>query len=99
MTHLIGLIGFKQSGKTTAAEYLESKGFERVNFKDCLIDELKQNFPDLLNEIKANMELRGLPMSIDKLFLTKPPLVRTLMQNYGTEVLSNMPVIYLWHLS
>lgn len=86
MTQLIGLIGFKQSGKTTAAEHLESKGFERINFKDCLIDEIKQNFPDLLNEIKDNMELRGLPMSIDELFLTKPPLIRTLMQNYGTDV-------------
>lgn len=80
---IIGLTGLKQSGKSTAAKYLESKyGFKRHNFKDALIKELKKNFPDLLGEMVSvhNAE------SVDKLFEIKPPLIRKLLQNYGTEV-------------
>jgi hypothetical protein len=79
---IIGLIGFKQVGKSTAAKYLEEKhGFIRHNFKDGLVAEMKQNFPDLLQEM-----VRATGMSIDELFANKPPLMRALMQNYGTEV-------------
>lgn len=93
MTQIIGLVGFKQSGKSTAASYLEENyGFARLNFKDGLIAEIKQNFPDLLREIKQQWihdMLRG-GATFDvydyDLFQWKPPLIRALMQNYGTEV-------------
>lgn len=94
MTQIIGLVGFKQSGKSTAAQYLQDKyGFVRHNMKDHLIAEIKQNFPDLLQEIGCiywdvnRMELaEEYPMWIDKLFQEKPSLMRALMVNYGTEV-------------
>ena len=49
---IIGLTGFKQVGKSTAASHLETKhGFSRHNMKDALVAELKQNFPDLLQKL------------------------------------------------
>jgi len=46
---IIGFVGFKQVGKSTAAKYLEKKyGAKRVNMKDGLVAELRKNFPDLL---------------------------------------------------
>jgi hypothetical protein len=83
---IIGLVGFKQSGKTTAANYLETKGYVRVNFKDGLIAEIKQNFPDLLRAIADTEYTEHFGGQINALFETKPPLVRALLQNYGTEV-------------
>lgn len=70
---LIAFLGKKRSGKTTCADYLVNKGFKKVNFKDALIDELKENFPDLLREIGDD-------------FNDKTPVRRALLQNYGTEV-------------
>lgn len=88
---IIGLIGFKQVGKSTAAKYLEEKyGFVRHNMKDALVAEIKQNFPDLLKEIaKKETDITGgmfLDEAIEALFYVKPPLMRALLQNYGTEV-------------
>lgn len=88
---IIGLIGLKQVGKTTAADHLvENQDFTKHNFKDALVAEIKQNFPDLLNEIYLQDSKEwnnGIPPTDkDHLFRTKPPLMRTLMQNYGTEV-------------
>ena len=79
---LIGLVGFKQVGKSTAAKYLEDKyGFTRHNFKDALVQELKDNFPNLIEELEIHYNL-----STPQLFIQKPPLMRALMQNYGTDV-------------
>jgi len=93
MTPTIGLVGFKQVGKSTAAKYLEEKyGFVRLNFKDALVAELKQNFPDVLNKLLWNeyiIDEEGYDRQcyeIEDLFKYKPPLMRALMQNYGTEV-------------
>ncbi len=91
---IIGLIGFKQVGKSTAAKYLEEKyGFVRHNMKDALIAEIKQNFPDLLEEIQRqyiDWEFEGMEdgeiLTVGSLFKYKPPLMRALLQNYGTEV-------------
>lgn len=89
---IIGLIGFKQVGKSTAAKYLEEKyGFVRHNMKDALVAELRQNFPDLLRIMaEDNYYVEGSPESleaaINKLFEEKPPEMRALLQNYGTEV-------------
>lgn len=86
MTKIIGLTGYKQSGKSTAAKYIaENYGYVRVNFKDALVQEIKDNFPDLLEEM-VNTHLIE---SVDDLFQQKPPLMRALMQNYGTEVRRN----------
>ena len=87
---IIGLVGFKQVGKSTAAKYLEEKyGFTRHNFKDALVQELKDNFPDLLEKICVNESRTRITrdvVTVDKLFQEKPPLMRALMQNYGTDV-------------
>lgn len=87
---IIGLVGFKQVGKSTAAKHLEGRGFARINMKDALVAETKRNFPDLLEAIvdaeMANTYVDGTCTSIDELFEKKPPLMRTLLQNYGTEV-------------
>lgn len=79
---IIGICGYKRSGKTTAADYLVSEhGFTKVNFKDALIEEVVDKFPDLLKMFKSEYD-----MDYDKLFRVKPPMVRALMQNYGTQV-------------
>jgi len=70
---IIALTGFKRSGKSECAKHLAKHGLKRINFKDCLIEEIKQNFPDLLKVIGDDFD-------------NKPPAVRALLQNYGTEV-------------
>lgn len=86
---IIGLVGFKQVGKSTAAKHLEEKhGFQRINMKDALVAELKKNFPRLMREI---YDTTGETWVNDEtmfqyLFDVKPPLMRALLQNYGTEV-------------
>lgn len=91
---IIGLTGFKGSGKSTIAKYLEKEhGFTRLNFKDSLIEEMRSNFPDTLKEIaEASSILQqyetgiGESFTVEDLFELKPPLMRALMSNYGTEV-------------
>lgn len=79
---IIGLVGFKRVGKSTAAEYLErTYQFQRFNFKDALVKELRENFTTLLPIVADQYGL-----TIDELFERKPPVIRALMQNYGTEV-------------
>lgn len=79
---IIGLTGFKGTGKTVASKYLQEKyGFAPHNFKDELIAEIKRGFPDLLNILS-----RDSGMSIDEMFIKKPETLRALMQNYGTDV-------------
>jgi len=89
---IISLTGYKQSGKSVVSKYLQEKyGYKPHNFKDALIKELKENFPDLLKEIQETANEN--PSSrypffetTDQLFEEKPPLIRKLMQNYATEV-------------
>lgn len=99
---LIAFVAPKQYGKSTACNILKEywgKNVTQVNFKDGLIAELKQNFPDLLQAILDDVNLmvddnnrsfvgrnQIAHWDIDKLFAVKPTLIRTLMQNYGTEV-------------
>lgn len=78
---IIAFTGKKKSGKSKAAEYLISLGFTPINFKDALVEELKENFPDLLKKLSEIYQ-----MTIDELFKEKPPAMRSLMQNYGTDV-------------
>lgn len=88
---IIAFTGKKQTGKSTACKYLENNyNYALGNFKDGLVTELKQNFPDLLQAIlDAENNYNKTTFIIDDLFQAKPPLVRTLMQNYGTQVRRN----------
>lgn len=105
---IIGLAGYKGSGKSTVAQYLEREhGFKRVNFKDSLVQEMKDRLPDSLREMVQVLSSRYrqitegiLPQDnethvitdeemdkmVDNLFTVKPPPMRALMQNYGTEI-------------
>lgn len=79
---LIGFVGKAQSGKTTSADYLvKTKKAVKLNFKDALVRELKTNFPQLLHSIGDQYGLTQ-----EELFDKKPPSMRYLMQEYGTEV-------------
>lgn len=80
---IIGFIGLKGSGKTTACNIIRKHipGVVQHNFKDALVTEIKKNFPSLLTVISELHQV-----DIDELFTLKPPLVRALLQNYGTEV-------------
>ena len=89
----------KQFGKSTACNILKEYWGDdvvQINFKDALIAELKQNFPDLLQVIfdaysgikltDGDNASESFIKTVDDLFVWKPPIIRTLMQNYGTEV-------------
>lgn len=79
---IIGLTGKKQSGKSTVATHLARvHGFERVNFKDALCEEVLERFPTVLELLADSCN-----MTIPQLFTEKPPFMRVLLQNYGTEV-------------
>jgi len=88
---LIGFTGKKGHGKTTATlkaiEVLEGKGYKviRHNFKDALIETVKKKFPETLKQIGIVYD-----KTIDELFDEKPPVMRALMQNVGTEVYRGM---------
>jgi len=88
---IIAFKGYKQSGKTTAAQYLEEKyGFIRINFKDALVKEIKERYPDLLEEIlhiesRLDSKYAHHLKTVDDLFIYKPPLMRALMVNFGTD--------------
>lgn len=87
---LIGLTGYKGSGKTEVAKFLHSEYFfYRINFKDALIEEMKEKLPDTLSAIA-----KVYSTTIPELFQTKPMIMRELMQNYGTEVRRNDDPMY-----
>lgn len=89
---IIAFTGKKQHGKSTAVRYLMEKfpGAARLNFKDALVAEIKEKFPELLDEmvrVYDRIEYDGMNQwSIVRLFEDKPPLMRALLRNYGTEV-------------
>ena len=88
---IYGLTGKKQSGKSTACSYIKTKLTARsLNFKDALVQEIKENFTDLLDEIVTTLnktEYDGMnPWTRDRVISEKPALSRKLHQNYGTDV-------------
>lgn len=97
---IIAFTGKKQSGKSTACSYIESvlPNVVRINFKDALVAEIKEKFPQLLSAIIDTMnkiDYDGMDSwTIDRLFKDKPPLMRSLMQNYGTDVCRGIDTEY-----
>lgn len=90
---IIGFTGLAGSGKSTASDYLvRTQGFVKINFKDALVAEMKERLGSVLEQMillyenDPMMYDAGKPMTIDWLFENKPPLMRALMQAYGTEV-------------
>lgn len=78
---IIGLCGIKGSGKSVVANYIaENYGFKRINYKDELISHIKTRFPDLIKEFAEIYS-----MTVDELFVVKPPAMRALMVNVGTD--------------
>lgn len=91
---IYGLTGKKRSGKSESARFIMNKmGAVHVNFKDQLIAEIKRNFPTMLTELVKLLEKVDYdgqhPLTQDTIFDIKQPVVRALLQNYGTEVRRN----------
>lgn len=90
MTKIIAFAGKKGSGKSTASNYLEAKltekGYrvERMGFKTAIVKKMKEELADTLYELSVIYDL-----TIGELFDQKPPAMRALMQNYGTEIYRN----------
>jgi hypothetical protein len=87
---IYGLTGKKRSGKTTAGDFIQQyTGSARINFKAPLLEEVTQNFPGLLQAISNAMDKTdydGWEWSTERLLHEKPPLIRALLQDYGTNV-------------
>jgi len=81
MGNIIGFVGKMRVGKTTAAEYLIKQGYKSINFKDSLIEEIVERFPELLKLVAKENNC-----SVNELFKIKPPIIRCLLQNFGTDV-------------
>lgn len=92
----IAVVGYAGAGKTTASDYIvKTYGYTKVNFKDALVAEMRQNFPRtmeamiyLLERTKDGGYYNGVSQGLDPdwLFANKPPVFRALMQEFGTEV-------------
>lgn len=84
---ILGFTGKKGHGKTTAClkaiEVLEDKGYKvvRINFKDALVHTMRTKLNRTLALLGEHYNLTQV-----ELFEQKPPLVRTLMQEVGTEI-------------
>lgn len=80
---IIGFTGKMRTGKSTACGIVKDilPNTMSVNMKDGLVAEMRERLPDVLERLGAVYT-----MSIDELFTVKPPVMRALMQNYGTEV-------------
>lgn len=88
---IFAFTGLKGVGKSEACKYIESihPDAVRINFKDAMVAEMKERLKDTLIEIAKISDFTGgmwHDEAINALFEIKPPIMRRLMQNYGTEV-------------
>jgi hypothetical protein len=96
---IIGLSGYAQSGKDTAAEALLDLGYERVAFADILRDCVyAQDHPVFWNAITE--ETMGVQEIVDQLGWTQAklqfPVIRRSLQRFGTEVGRNILGENIW---
>lgn len=79
---IIGFTGLIGAGKSTCAQHMvEEHDFTPINFKSGLIEEMKYHLPDVLRELGVIYDL-----DVQDLFDQKPPAMRALMQNFGTDL-------------
>lgn len=84
---ILGFTGKKKHGKTTASSHatqvLKEKGYEvmHVRFKDAIIDTMNSKLDKTLGLLGDHYT-----MSREQLFDEKPPMMRVLMQEVGTEI-------------
>lgn len=84
---IIGFTGKKGHGKTTASSHatqvLKQKGYTviHVRFKDAIIDTMNSKLDRTLTLLGNHYT-----MSREQLFDEKPPMMRVLMQEVGTEI-------------
>lgn len=86
---VIGISGLIGSGKDTIADRLVEKyGFIKLAMGAALKQEVKMRFPRTLLEI-ANIYSKNIPdgmNAFEYVMKFKPPIVRALLQEYGSEV-------------
>jgi hypothetical protein len=83
---LIGVAGYARSGKDEIGKVLARSGFTVTRFSQVLKDEIVARMPRTL---RALATLNGLDEQCDLQWLlevAKPPGVRELLQEYGTDV-------------
>lgn len=84
---IIGFTGKKGHGKSTASEKIKdmlmADGQEvvRINFKDALVSTMREKLSGTLGEMAILLNT-----NVDMLFFEKPPMMRKLMQEFGTEI-------------
>lgn len=86
---ILGIAGLSGSGKDTAAAFfVREYGFVRVGFADTLKQEVLMRFPQTLRTILWTLHCKE-PTEEDvrkAVYEDKPPEIRVLLQEYGTEV-------------
>lgn len=91
MIRIIAFTGHKGNGKSTASnkvrEVLEGQNLTvvRINFKDGLVSTMREKLSGTLGEMAILLN-----SNLERLFDEKPPIMRKLMQEIGTEVYRGM---------
>jgi hypothetical protein len=93
MNHLIGLSGYAQSGKDTAAAVLKEVGYERVAFADVLRSAVYALNPPMPNGERVQDVVDEMGWDSAKVNFTE---IRTLLQKMGTEVGRNLLGENIW---
>lgn len=79
---IIAFTGKMGVGKSTACKFFtDQPDCEKLGFKDALLREVDERMGPVLDIAST---LYNIPR--EELFQKKPPLIRALLQNYGTEV-------------
>lgn len=87
MIRIIAFTVKRGNGKSTASnkvrEVLEGQNLTvvRINFKDALVSTMRDKLSGTLDEMAKMYD-----MTVNQLFDDKPPIMRKLMQEIGTEV-------------
>lgn len=93
MNHLIGLSGYAQSGKDTAAAVLREVGYERIAFADILRSAVYALNPLMPNGERVQDVIDEMGWDEAKVNFTE---IRTLLQKMGTEVGRNLLGENIW---